>query len=100
MYRSQRELSNAYFLAKTGFDTAENEPSKVCPIAAPFRVRSGTDRIVQAMDKHVDTHVAVLNEDALCVFNFTVTQNMTRHLSPEVPRVAVESCTSFDTVST
>ena len=50
------------------------------------------------MDKHVDTHVAVLNEDALCVFNFTVTQNMTRHLSPEVPRVAVESCTSFDTV--
>ena len=23
-----RELSNAYFLAKFGFDTAENEPSK------------------------------------------------------------------------
>jgi len=38
----------------------------------------------KAMDKHVDTHVAVLNEDALCVFNFTVTQNMTRHLSPEI----------------
>ena len=30
--RSRRELSNAYFLAKFGFDTAENEPSKVCPI--------------------------------------------------------------------
>ena len=28
--RSRRELSNAYFLAKFGFDTAENEPSKVC----------------------------------------------------------------------
>ena len=32
--RSRRELSNAYFLAKIGFDTAENEPSKIWPIAA------------------------------------------------------------------
>ena len=30
--RSQRELSNAYLLANFGFDTAENEPCKVCPI--------------------------------------------------------------------
>ena len=30
--RSRRELSNAYLLAKFGFDTAENEPSKVCRI--------------------------------------------------------------------
>ena len=30
--RSRRELSNAYLLAKFGFDTAENEPSQVCPI--------------------------------------------------------------------
>ena len=30
--RSPRELSNAYLLAKFGFDTAENEPSKVCRI--------------------------------------------------------------------
>ena len=28
--RSRRELSNAYLLAKFGFETAENEPSKVC----------------------------------------------------------------------
>ena len=28
--RSRRELSNAYLLANFGFDTAENEPSKVC----------------------------------------------------------------------
>ena len=27
--RSRRELSNAYLVAKFGFDTAENEPSKV-----------------------------------------------------------------------
>ena len=38
--RSRRELSNAYFLAKFGFDTAENEPSKVCPIE-PSRMRAG-----------------------------------------------------------
>ena len=30
--RSRRELSNAYFRAKFGFDTAENEPCQVCPI--------------------------------------------------------------------
>ena len=30
--RSRRELSNAYLFAKFGFDTAENEPCKVCPI--------------------------------------------------------------------
>ena len=30
--RSRRELSNAYFLAKIGFDRAENEPCKVCPL--------------------------------------------------------------------
>ena len=29
--RSRRELSNAYFLAKFGLDTAENEPCQVCP---------------------------------------------------------------------
>ena len=34
MCRSRRELSNAYLLvlAKFGFDTAETEPCKVCPI--------------------------------------------------------------------
>ena len=32
MCRSRRELSNAYFLAKFRFDTAENEACKVCPI--------------------------------------------------------------------
>ena len=32
--RSRRELSNAYFLAKFGFDTAVNEPCKVCPLSA------------------------------------------------------------------
>ena len=30
--RSRRELSNTYFLANFGFDTTENEPSKVCSI--------------------------------------------------------------------
>ena len=31
MCRSRRELSNAYLLAKFGFDTAENEPCQICP---------------------------------------------------------------------
>ena len=31
--RSRRELSNAYLLANVGFDTAENEPCKVCPLS-------------------------------------------------------------------
>ena len=35
MCRSRRELSNAYFLAKFRFDTAENEPCKVCRIPVP-----------------------------------------------------------------
>ena len=29
--RSRRELSNSFFLAKFGLDTAENEPCQVCP---------------------------------------------------------------------
>ena len=37
--RSRRELSNAYFLAKFGFDTAENEPCQVCPIETLHRAR-------------------------------------------------------------
>ena len=32
--RSRRELSDAYFLAKFGFDTIDNEPCKVCPLSA------------------------------------------------------------------
>ena len=32
MCRYRRDLSNAYLLATFGFDTAENEPCKVCPI--------------------------------------------------------------------
>ena len=44
--RSQRELSNACSLAKFGFDTAENEPCKVCrnlaaQLAAALRNKTG-----------------------------------------------------------
>ena len=35
--RSRRELSNAYFIAKFGFGTAENEPCQVWPIESPLR---------------------------------------------------------------
>ena len=33
--RFRQELSNAYFLAKLRFDTAENEPCRVCRIPSP-----------------------------------------------------------------
>ena len=36
--RFRRELSNAYLLAKFRFDTAEIEPSKVCPIEPAIRI--------------------------------------------------------------
>ena len=32
--RSRRELCNEYLVAKFDFDTAENEPGKVCPLCA------------------------------------------------------------------
>ena len=35
--RSRRVLSNQYLLAKFGFDTADNEPSKVCRIRSALR---------------------------------------------------------------
>ena len=34
--RSRRELSNEYLLAKSGSNTAENEPCKVCPLSAYY----------------------------------------------------------------
>ena len=37
-------LQNAYFLAKSGFDTAENEPSKVCPIEPSRSIRLAKSR--------------------------------------------------------
>ena len=40
--RSRRELSNAYLLAKFGLDTAENEPSKVCPDADAVDLRDSS----------------------------------------------------------
>ena len=40
--RSRRELSNAYLFAKFGFDTAENEPRKVCPLSVYRSPRSKT----------------------------------------------------------
>ena len=38
--KSLRELSNEYLLAKVRFDTAENEPCKVCPLSAYRSPRS------------------------------------------------------------
>ena len=45
--RSLRELSNEYLLAKIGFDTAENEPCKVCPLSAHRSLRSAVEAVVE-----------------------------------------------------
>ena len=50
LYRSRRELSNAYFLAKFGFDTEENELCKVCPLSA-YRSLLLLLQIPQVFDK-------------------------------------------------
>ena len=57
--RSRRELSKEYLLAKFGFDTAENEPCKVCPLSVYrpprylntkiFRVRPGSASFTDAL---------------------------------------------------
>ena len=54
--RSRRELSNAYFLAKFGFDTAENEPCEVCPIERSPRRRAGAaaQRGIEALVEKFD----------------------------------------------
>ena len=44
MCRSWQELSNESLLAKFGFDTAENEPCKVCCKAGPERGSAGAER--------------------------------------------------------
>ena len=45
--KSRRERNNEYLLAKIGFDTAENEPCKVCPLKVPksFRYFDNFDAI-------------------------------------------------------
>ena len=43
--RSRREFSNEYLLAKFGFDTAENEPYKVCPLSAYRSPRSTSESV-------------------------------------------------------
>ena len=44
--RSRRELSNKYILAKFGFDTSENEPSKVCPLSVSLSFIRSRDHAV------------------------------------------------------
>ena len=44
MCRSRRELSNEYFFAKCGFDTAENEPCEFCPLSLYRSPRYRTSR--------------------------------------------------------
>ena len=51
MCRSRRELSNAYLLAKVGFDTAENEPRKVCSSAVVLAAVSLAHRYYRSFER-------------------------------------------------
>ena len=60
MCRSRRELSNAYLLAKFGFDTAENEPCKVCSLSA---YRSPRYRwVADSRDEYTAERLAWVND--------------------------------------
>ena len=48
MCRSRRELSNAYFVAKFGLNTAENEPCEVCPTEQCSSRDAATSKTTQA----------------------------------------------------
>ena len=56
--RSRRDLSNAYFLAKFGLDTAENKPYQVYPTEQSSLARKPDLRV------GVDGEVRWLREDA------------------------------------
>ena len=63
--RSRRELSNAYLLAKIGFDTAENEPCKVCPLSVYRSPRYGP-QYASAWEKYARVkHAHELMHDAV-----------------------------------
>ena len=47
--------SNEYLLAKFGFDTAENEPCKVCPISAYRSPRSSSAKMPEGLEAVLGT---------------------------------------------
>ncbi len=48
--RSRRELSNEYLVTKIGFDTAENEPCKVCLCKESTDTRSAVQTSISVRD--------------------------------------------------
>ena len=69
MCRSRRELSNAYLLAKFGFDTAENEPFQVCPLSA-YR----SPRFVDIANRVPHAKVELLSLTICYIINHVVLQ--------------------------
>ena len=70
MCRSRRELSNESLLAKFGFDTAENEPCKVCPLST-YRSPRCKNKFVLTMSA-VEFYLGSMfdlmgNKDEVCI---------------------------------
>ena len=89
MQKTWRELSNAYLLAKFGFDTAENEPCKVCP---EVRIRGSWGQVGGGKSTgRVDAEAAFIN--AACEHSSTVDFSVQGELSGAITEafVSVES---------
>ena len=67
MFRSRRELSNAYLLAKFGLDTAKNEPCKVCPIVPSGRAGE-TEQLQQSRPDFAGDSARLLVAEFAAVF--------------------------------
>ena len=63
--RSRRELSNAYLLTKFGFDTAENEPCKDCPLSAYRSPRSALEDRLAKGNKSVEDRLTRMDQSLL-----------------------------------
>ena len=87
MCRSRRELSNEYLLSTVGFDTAENEPCKVCPLSAYrshyYYYYYGSPRSANAVFEKLETDLTKSGSTSgtcvignLCLGQFVVNINL------------------------
>ena len=85
--RSRRELSDEYLLAKFGFDTAENEPYKDCPLEVRkyptyFDTLAALCTLMLGSSLHFHLHYHILS---FLLFLYTITpSDICENLHPEL----------------